>query len=636
MGLEEHEVDAPDAESKLACEECGKVLVSGDCCCDAGPEPCRKRRRPAEINDAFVQACRRLSCANLDVHVQWRHSKEVSDMPSSSGPVQDPEDELYKSEGPRRSNVTVKDTRRRHPSERKSAMPLQVSIKRLSGCTTISLGSSPLASILSKQLEFALARCGQGICWESRDHSEGYTLVVPRAHALEAAIQLVHEDYGHLSNILDRLKDDLSLSRLETLRALDDLWSAFEPGGALQLQTSNERVKELLLGLVDYGARVRRVPRAFLTESPDVTFLPMVNKTYSAGETCNEQELRSILYRHLQYLHLASTLSTLAVSNHFCTRDLSAVSAFFSLDPVKPDLLASDIFVDEGGVARRLFQGDTVLGANPRARGWLHAERLPLKFLIHRARPDQYPTAWHLLRGSETRLHEAEFRTCMDFSLTASPPALTLRDQKIVYSVLLKDRVPRLPNAAVCSQGVFDGQEAALDAPLLLNRSHLYCNNCGDCRMISSEGEGAIDLGVLRDIEDTSVPAHLYFSKNDAGDARKIFENKPLVTPVKEVREENRWAVSCYTDEDLDFAEPLHQLPGRLEDIPGVAGKLTGIAAPTPSQLKAEAAFIKKFFGSEAPEVAWLRKAVSAATLLASCALELSEAADNLRLPREV
>ena len=644
LGLEEHEVEQPNYEATLACAHCGKLCLSGDCSCDppAGRAQAKKKRH-AELNPSFLKACGYLACANIDVHVQWRDevcAQEEDAAPAPpSPPRQDPEDELCKSVGPRRTDLSMLDLRRRPAEERPSSIRPRIAVERLSGCTVLSLGPSPLAKILCKQVELQFSRMGQGICWESRDLSRGYSLVLPAewrssGATTEAALTAIAADFSELSRLLLQLRESLSVRSLDKLSQYQGIEAAVEPGGTLHLQTSNTRIKELLMGAFECGATVQRVPRAFLIKGPVLPLEPLHNLSWSPADVCNEAELRRILQRNLEYVYLATTFSALAVAAEFHREQASALQAYFLLDAEKPDLCASDVYAEAPHGPVRLFHSDTVLGANPRARGWTEAERVPLKFLLHRARPDQYNgTAWQDLEVLEPLLEDAEVQLELDEKLTAFPPSLTLRDERNVYSVALrKGRKP--PAAAVCSQGVFDGQADSADAQgQLLNRSRLYCIGCLDCTTVSEEEMTRSLSTALRDIEDIDVPAWRYFSRNDAGDARRLFEGKSLGSPVRNVSKEDLWAFRGYTDEDLRGQRPLsaEPLPEILEDIPGVAELLRGLSAASAEQRRAEKEFIACVYGLEAPAVTWVKRAAATATLLASAADTLAKESLMLR-----
>ena len=659
MGLEEHEEACVDPEAYLACSLCGKLALSGDCDCEVAERGSKKARRAVNINSSFQKAASFLSSANIDVHVKWKHQQPDSSS-QAQPPPQDPEDARWEAVPWHRRDVSMLDLKRRLPSERRPEVPTVVRVKCISPgrCEVVSFGPSDLAKILSKQFEFSMHRLGHSVTWESTDHTDGYCQVSFRDASLEAvysqALQEASYKFSNLASVLTTAVNHLSLGHLEQLSKVadTDLWMAVEPGGTLHLQTADACAKELLMGLFDYGGFVCRSYRAYLVEDVSLELLPLQNPHYSPLESCNELELRLLLQRHLSYIFLATTLASLPLNREFF-RDEVVVQAWLLFDASRSDLCVSDIVAEHEGTLKKLFHADKVLGPNPRKRGWLETgvDRLPVTFLLHRSRADPYPVAWKDVKGLATEIKDSttgcsqELWRKIDLSLTAFPPALGIRDQRSVYKVWLK-KGRELPAASICGHGVFDTIKSVHQARILggstgrkrvdsdlQNRSRLYCINCGDCEQSSGEAPPKPTSKALVDIEDTNVPSWLYFSRNDVGDRRKVFEELPLIPSVK-VEEQNYWAFRCHTDEDLSCMNPTWESPApeRLEDVPGVAAVLEGIASPSPEQLAAEKNFMRAFFEKTggAPSQVWTQKAASSLNLLSSAARDLANIFEQL------
>ena len=636
MGLEEHEEGT--FEPQYACSLCGKLEVCGSCGCPEEPH-LKKIRREVNLNPVFRQTAADLACANIDVHVSWKKPLPELDPGGAQPPCQDPEDLKWEAvPRKRRLDVSMLDLKRRRLSERGSERSERIEVRPLAsgGCESLSFGAAPLDRILRQQLEFSMRNLGHGVVWESGDHTNGFTSVALAEEGLyKKALLQASEDFAQLGAALAAVSfsGELSRLRLEQIKELTPgVWLAAAPGGALHLQTTSFRAKELLLGLLDYGASATRSHRAYLVRDIGLELLPLENPGYSCWQTCNEQELRQKLQRELSYLALATTLAALPLKRDFFL-DGEVVEAFFLLSPTGPHLSASDVYVEKEGRLSRLFHEDAVLGPNPRARGWLDAqqEKLPLSFIVHKARVDAYPRAWQELQMFSDELKRGLCdKQKLDAALTASVPPLVACDQRSVYKVYLR-KGKRLPPSFVCNKGVFEGLQGTTGTALqedLTRRSWLYCTNCGDCTRTTEAGtEGKSVSTVLKDIEDIEGISALDYS------LRHSSRKEPVVPSVR-VEKQDRWAFRCHCDEDLHpqilelLDSNLEEFPKRLKDIPRVSVLLESLDPPTQDQLQAEASFLAAFYEKRggAPVQMWKKKACSALQLLADAARDLSEA----------
>ena len=639
MGLEEHEEQG--FEPQYACASCGKLEACGACgCCasEQGP-PRKRRRRAANLNPYFARAISHLACANIDVHVSWKQPLHEIERPQR--PCQDPDDAVWKAVPRSRKDVSMLDLKRRSASERGREQSRKLEVSELSkGCRVLSFGAAPLDRICCQQLVFSMRALGQGVVWESGDHSRGFTLVAlggGEEGFYEEALLRAAADYASLATTLSTISFEgrlagLQLEQLEELAP--GLWMAWLPGGSLHLQTTSARTKELLKDLLDYGNSVSRSHRAYLVEDVGLELLPLENQGYSRWQTCNEQELREKLQRELSYLYLATTLAALPLKRDFFVERPKVVEAFFLLGEEAPHLLASDIYVEKEGRLLRLFHEDAVLGPNPRARGWLEEERLRLRFILHRSRVDRYETAWQELQGFAQELRRGSCdEEALDRALSASNrPALVACEQRSVHRVFLrKDR--KLPEPFVCSKGVFEGLRDKTGRELdeaLERRSWLHCTDCGDCTRGYREEEGKSAAEALRDIEDLEgLSAHDYALRH----CQEKKTQPPPSTPSVRIKQQDRWAFHCHCDEDrhpegLQLLDAAAMPPKRLQGLPRLDVLLEALPPPSPGQLRAEESFLAAFYESRGgpPGQLWRRKACSALQLLADAARELSEA----------
>jgi hypothetical protein len=646
MGLEEHE--EAGFEPQHACASCGKLEACGACGCCSEEPPRKRSRRAANLNPAFARAVSHLACANIDVHVSWKQPQPEAEAPPP--PCQDPDDVAWRAVPRKRLDVSMLDLKRRDASERGSEQSRTLRVAELAsgGCEVLSFGPAPLDRICCQQLLLSMRALGQGVVWESGDHSRGFTLVAPRAAEgfYEEALLQAAEDYAALAASLASCSfaGRLAGLRLEQLEELaPGLWMAWLPGGTLHLQTTSARTKELLKDLLDYGNSVRRSHRAYLVEDVGLELLPLENPSYSCWRTCNELELREKLQRELSYLCLATTLAALPLRRDFFLEGPTVLEAFFLLDAEAAHLSASDVYVEREGRLLQLFHEDAVLGPNPRARGWLQegrAERLPLRFIVHRSRVDRYETAWQELPHFAEALRRGDCdEAALDKALSASNrPTLVACDQRSVHRVRLR-KGRQLPERSVCSRGVFDGlgDKAGRElAEALERRSWLLCTDCGDCtRGARGEDGGSSAAAALRDIEDLSgLSAHDYALRHCQEKGRQ--QQQPSGVRVEQ---QDRWAFQCHCDEDLHpqglrLLEAATEPPKRLQGLPRVDVLLDALPPPSPAQLQAEERFLAAFCRSRggSPEQLWRRKACGALQLLVEAARELSEAVRGRRV----
>lgn len=633
--LEEHEVVGFDPEKSTACSTCGKLSLNGACECYTDERDAKRARRGVNLNPIFHKTCSHLASANLDVHVTWRaQATATASSRTTEPPCQDPEDLAWKAVPHKRRGISMLDLLRRLPEERMEEYPRQLKIWAVApgGCDAISFGPSPCGRIVSQQLEFAMRRRGHGVAWQSGDRSEGHTRVVFRGRdgqdvhlrALEEAAKDMQKLSDELDEVLTMQHGDFHGSAAERLvQVTPTLWLAIEPGGTLQLQTTDERTKELLLGALDYGGSVMRCARAYLLEDVSLPLLDLVNPAYSCKGTCNEHELRLMLQRNLGYLFLATTLAALPLRREICSMDQRVLEAFFSLDAVSADLGTSDIYISVHGTQQRVFHSHVILGPNPRARGWLDpsVERIPLKLLVHVSRVDKYPTAWNELPMlTQELIRNAVPPQELDPLLTASTPALVAISARVVFEVKLRSgKEP--PKASICGQGVFDDLERGLTSEALKHRSQLYCINCGDCTGSTMKSEQKLE-DRLMDIEDVADVSAMHYALRHQARMDDVQE------PSVKVHRTKRWAFQCYTNEDLGLNRRSAALPLKLEEIPGVAVLLADLPPPTEEQRRAEREYLTTFYQTlgGAPADLWYMQATGALRLLVQATRDLARA----------
>ena len=628
LGFEQHEeVQQPGARS--ACSACGK-FGNGQCdCTDERGQPMPKRE--ANVNPAFRSASASLACCNIDVCLDWEKPMAASE----PRPV-DPESPEWAAVPADRGDISMLDARRRaaveRPSDRVTCSPKMVD-GRLRGLV---FGRSPVGRILADQFVFAMRALRSRAVWDSGDHTDGYTVVAHGNTACFAeALHLAAEDVARLKRQLQDFKAGGSELPLDSLMDVGGISLGAEVGGTLQLQTSDERTKQVLIGAMSFANAAKRVCRAFLVEAPSLELSPLRNPAYSCKETCNELELRLEFERNvLGYLYLATTLAMLPVRRGF-QGDGTVVRAELRLVPECPHVSASHIFGEDG---RRLFFKDVVLGANPLHRGWCTTSSLPLKFVVYAARVEHYPTAWQdvpgLCASIEAGAPREEMRRRLDGSLTSSPPAMTGIDQRPVFEAVVRDvEAFRKLDPAVCGYGVLNHGDIKMG-------STMYCTDCKDCtRYFDTSVKGA--LATVMDIEDTAVSASTYFRRIDGGNRRRLYEGgsgwkarRMRAAPLLIVARENLWAFRCCTDEDVGYLTSQLGFPTTLEEAPGVLDLLKGVPARnavSAAEEDEEKIFLERFWRKHGGPTTWVLQAHAAVQLLLDSAEELETALREAR-----
>ena len=608
-----------------ACSSCGKYLVSGNCDC-ADRRGQKRPRREVNVNPAFQSGAASLACANIDVCFEWE--KRPEEVPPAVSVA--PESAEWAAVPPNRGAVTMQDAQRRDAAARRAE---KASYREKVGVGfSFSFGACPMGRVLADQFVFAMRALKKRAAWDSGDRTDGYTVVADGDKALWAeAVQRASDDVRRLSQSLRAFKDSGAELPLDSMLDIGGgLALGAEAGGTLQLHTSDERTKQLVIGATSFANSAKRVFRAFLVQAPELELLPLRNPNYSVKETCNESELRLEFERNvLGYLYLATTLAVLPVRRAF-HRDASLVKAELRLLPGCPHVSARHIFGEDG---RQLFFKDVVLGANPLARGWCTATTLPLKFVVYSARVEHYPTFWEKVPGIFDGLEEhpaagspqlEALLIRMDQALTSSPPALNGIDQRPVFEAVARDveALQALP-PSTCAQGVLDHADLKMG-------SRMYCIDCKDCTRYY-ETAAKDTAATLRDLEDTAVSASAYFRRNDTGNRRRIFEQggggwkarRTRASPLSIVAQAELWAFRCSTDEDVSYLTSALLAPAALEGVPGVAALLEGMPRPRPEEAAAEKVFLEVFFERHGGPDAWVRKAHAAVQLLLESAEEL-------------
>ena len=520
LGLETHEEAV--VEQATACSMCGRLLASGLCGC-TDPHGAQAPQRVANINPSFAKICKNLSKTNTDVHVKWLDAEPVAEDAAQVPP----ESAMWESVPRHRGGIAMTDIQRIHCDDRS---PDAVSCKEkvLRGrCTGLAFtGNPPLARVLADQFAFAMRSLGKSAVWDSEDHSDGYLVIASEgrkvfAEALHRAAMDVKDFRDQLQHFLEQRRP-LSLNSLSPL--VDSCLSlGVEVGGTLQLQTSHDRMKQVAIGIVSYAHSAQRAHRAFLVEASNLEMLPLKNPSCAPKESCNEEELRSEFQRNvLGYLYLATTLVTLPLRRAIINQSGSILEAELRLDTGCAHIAASHIYVGE----TQVFYKDVVLGANPYTRGWCLEKRLPLKFLLHRARVEHYPTAWADVSKLAEELKAVsgpspELAAKLDASLTSSMPAMNCIDYRPVFEIQVRDlEAYKKLDTTVCGYGVLDGH---LTKEKLAEVSQMHCVGCRDCIRYFERDDKTVQNSI-QDIEDMTVSASSYFHRADAGNRRRLFE----------------------------------------------------------------------------------------------------------------
>jgi len=624
LGFEQHE-DVLREGACSACSFCGKYSASGQC--DCADEKGQKRpKRDVNVNSAFRTSSASLACLNIDVCVEWENATG-GDLGVAATQVE-PESAEWLAVPSDRGSVSMLDAQRREPAERraeKASCRKKVVDGRGIG---LSFGPSPVGRVVADQFVFAMRALKRRAVWDSGDHTDGYTVVAHGDLALFVeAVEKAAHDVGRFKQCLMDFKLSSIELPLNSMTAIGGGMSlGAEVGGTLQLHTSDERTKQVVIGAMAFANSAKRVFRAFLVEAPVLELRPLKNPGYSAKETCNEQELRLEFERNvLGYLYLATTLATLPLRRCF-HRDATVVRAELHLVPGCPHVSASQIFGEDG---ERLFFKDVVLGANPLARGWCSTTKLLLKFVVYAARVEHYPTAWQKVQGISESLEAAaplqEIRCRMDAALTSSPPALNGIDQRPVFEVVVKDTEAfKAMDPSVCGYGV-------LNYGNLKTGSMMHCVDCKDCVRYHDTSVKSVAASI-KDIEDTAVGASSYFRRIDVGNRKRIFEQgggwkarRVRGSPLSIVPQADLWAFRCYTDEDVSSVVSALPPPSTLEEFMGVgnADLLRGMSDATTEELAAEKVFLEDFWKRRGGASAWVQKAHAAVQLLLESADEL-------------
>jgi hypothetical protein len=625
LGFERHE-EVPQPGVRSACSSCGRFLASGRCHCSGTAE--KASTRDANVNPAFRASSASLACLGIDVSFAWAQPEPPAEMPAETVK---PDDAEWTAVPPHREATTMLDARRREPTERR-AEKASCSEKMVEGKRRgLSFGPLPLGRVVADQFVFAMRALKRRAVWDSGDRTHGYTVLAHESLTVFAeAFRTAADDVVRLKRCLVDLRTSEAELPLDSMRDVGGLSLGAEVGGTLQLHTSDERTKEVLIGVVAFANSAKRVFRAFLAEAPALELRPLLNRSYSAQETCNERELRLEFERNvLGYLYLATTLAVLPLRRRFRSSVPTVVRAELRLDTGCSHVSASHIFGEDG---ERLFFKDAVLGANPLARGWCSASRLPLKFVVYSARVEHYPTAWHevqsLCESLELGSPSEEVLRGLDGALTSSPPALNGIDQRPVFEAVVRDEEAfRMLDPSVCGYGVLHHADLRIG-------SGMRCVDCGDClRYFEGSAKGA--AAAVRDIEDTTASASSYFRRVDAGNRRRLFEQGGTglkarrvhaVPPLRVVPRRDLWAFRCATDEDASYLTSRLPYPEVLEEVPGVAEVLEGMPAADARELAAESAWLQGFWRRRGGPPDWVQKAHAAVQLLIESADELERA----------
>jgi len=622
LGFERHEEAPQPPCARSACSSCGKFLVSGRCHCSGAK---RASTRDANVNPAFRASSASLACLGIDVAFAWARPE-----PEPAAGTVTPDDAEWAAVPPSRGATTMLDARRRDAmdrrSEKASCSEKLVEGKRLG----LSFGPSPVGRVAADQFVFAM-RALKRVVWDSGDRTDGYTVLAHGSPTVFAeAFRTAADDVARLKRCLADFRTSQAELPLDSMREVGGLSLGAEVGGTLQLHTSDERTKQVLIGVVAFANTAKRVFRAFLAEPAALELLPLRNRSYSAQETCNERELRLEFERNvLGYLYLATTLSVLPLRRRFRSDVATVVRAELRLDTGCSHVSASHIFGEDG---ERLFFKDAVLGANPLARGWCSASRLPLKFVVYAARVEHYPTAWHdvqsLCESLELGPPSEEVLRGLDGALTSSPPALNGIDQRPVFEAVVRDEEAfRRLDPSVCGYGVLRHADLRVG-------SSMRCVDCGDC-LRYFEGSAQSAAAAVRDIEDTTASASSYFLRVDSGNRRRLFEQGGVglkarrvraAPPLRVVPRRELWAFRCATDEDASYLTSRLPCPEVLEDVPGVAELLGGTSAAEPRELAAEQTWLRGFWRRRGGPPDWVEKAHAAVQLLMESADELERA----------
>lgn len=602
----------------LACSACGKFSTSGKCDCTDS----RGQKRPmrgVNVNPAFQRSGAALACLNVDVFFEWE--RKHAEAPPVDVDVDDAQWAAVPQERGCATMLDARRTRRTRREERAEGKEKLCEGKRFG----LSFGGCPVGRVVADQFVFAMRALKMRAAWDSGDRTDGYTVVAHGSKELFAgAVKRAAGDLAGLRRHLEVFKESGEELPLEGLRAVGGgLCLGVESGGTLQLHTSDERTKQLVIGVMSYANSAKHAHRAFLAEAPELELLPVRNPSYSDKETCNEQELRSEFERNvLGYLYLATTLALLPLRRGF-RKSGTVVKAELRFPPGSSHVSASHICGEDG---EPLFFKDVVLGANPHARGWCGEGRLGLKFVVFSARVEHHPTAWEEVRGLAESLEKGAscqdpgFYQRLDGALTSSPPALTGIDQRPVFEARLRDAEAfEQLDKAVCGYGVLQGSD-------LLTASRMHCVNCQDCTRYHDARSTTVTAAV-GDIEDTASSASSYFRRIDSGSRRRIFEQgggglkarRTRGSPLSIAAREGLWAFRCCTDEDVSYLRSALPSPTRLEELPGMGASLRG----EDEEAEAEKEFLGGFFRRHGGPAAWVERGHAAVQLLLESAEEL-------------
>lgn len=624
LGFERHEEAGGEGAPLAACSACGKFGVSGSCDC-ADSRGRKKPMREVNANPAFQRSAAALACLNVDVFFEWQ--QEQQEQQGQQEPAIDAEDPQWAAVPEDRGCASMLDARRRTRREETVEGREKLCEGRRVG---LSFGGSPLGRVVADQFVFAMRALKMRAAWDSGDRTDGYTVVAHGSKELFAeAVKRAAGDLAGLRRHLEVFKEGGEELPLEGMTAVGGgLCLGVEAGGTLQLHTSDERTKQLVIGAMSYANSAKHAYRAFLAEAPELKLLPVRNPSYSDKETCNEQELRSEFERNvLGYLYLATTLALLPLRRGF-RKSGTVVQAELRFLPGSSHVSASHIFGEQG---EPLFFKDAVLGANPFARGWCGERRLRLKFVVYSARVEHHPTAWEEVRGLAEGLEsggcqDPEVCRRLDAALTSSPPALTGIDQRPVFEARLRDAEAfEQLDKAVCGYGVLRGSD-------LRTASRMHCVNCQDCLRYHDARSDTVAAAV-EDIEDTATSASSYFRRIDGGSRRRIFEQgggglkarRTRGSPLSIVPRGGLWAFRCCTDEDVSYLRSALPSPTRLEELPGLEALLGEEA-----DADAEKEFLDGFFRRHGGPAAWVEQGHAAVQLLLESAGELELALEVL------
>ena len=523
LGLETHE--GVGAELPTACSMCGKLLPSGMCSCTM-MDGLKAPQRSANINPVTAKLCRHLSKMNLDVHVQWRHSEaELQEPRRSEVP---PESARWEAVPPERGRLAMADAQRRHWRDR-TADKVTCMEKVVDGrCVGIVFeGNPPLARVLADQFVLAMRASQRQASWSSGDHSDGYLVV--SSHSREVFRQALQRAASFIREFRDTLKHFLEEGRSLRVNSLHELSGGIslgvEAGGTLQVHTNDTSMKQAAMGVMDFAHAAQRVHRAFLVNAPSLVLLPLLNPSFAEMATSNEQTLRAEFQRNvLNYLYLATTLVALPLCRHFQTQG-------------HPHVLEAELLLDNGcdhvaashiiSAGKRLFFKDVVLGANPYARGWCKEKRLPLKLMLHRARVENYPTAWQELEKLANQLlmvpcaNDVETSKRLDAALTSSMPPMNMIDHRPAFNIVVRDMGAfQQMEPEVCGHGVLGAKPMTAELPEM---ARMYCVGCRDCIRYFEPDASAVEQSIA-DLEDTTAAASTFFHRIDSGNRRRLFE----------------------------------------------------------------------------------------------------------------